>query len=159
MFAFPNRYFYTENSEIRIYNYIFLMPTVWLFSELCYFEWLSRGSLLICTHFPILVIVLKYLPPISWNDYEGWHCVTWAFDASPMRFISSAHESFVLNLAELSCRKPISFPEAAILLVSDRDRGPVARSAGQSNVCTALGRVQYYTKTAQDYRSMTYCSR
>ena len=38
MFAFPNRYFYTENSEIRIYNYIFLMPTVRLFSELYYSE-------------------------------------------------------------------------------------------------------------------------
>lgn len=43
------------------------------------------------------------MPPISWNYlnyYDGWQCITWAFDASPMRCINSAHELFVLNLAE-----------------------------------------------------------
>ena len=33
------------------------------------------------------------------------------------------------------------------------------RTLKTESVCISLGRVQYYTKTSQDYRSMIYCSR
>ena len=34
----------------------------------------------------------------------------------------------------------------------------VSRENLEKSVCIALGRVQYDTKTSQDYRSMIYCS-
>ena len=45
-----------------------------------------------------------------------------------MRFISSAHESFVLNLAELSCRKPYLVP---------RGRDPFGQRQGSGAVGTS----------------------